>query len=60
MTIEKLAVMFYIYSSILTGILTFFTLIFLLFTKYYWITVGYLIWLKLDGNTEEEVTTVLR
>ena len=53
--IEKIAVMSYLYAVFLSGIVSFFTLFYLLFTKYFWITLAYLAWLKFDGNVEEEV-----
>ncbi len=53
--IEAFAVMFFVYSVFLGGMASFFTFIYLFFTSYYWLPLAYLIWLKIDGNTEHEV-----
>ena len=54
-TIQAFAAMFYMYAAMFCGMMAFFVLNYLLFTDYYWITLAYLVWLKIDGKTEEQV-----
>ena len=54
--VQALAVMTAVYLVFLGGMLSFFSLIYLLFTEYYWLTLAYLVWLKIDGKAEQQVT----
>ena len=55
-TIELLAVWFYQYAVCFTTTITVYVLIYLLFTRFYWITLAYLVWLFFfKSNFEEEV-----
>lgn len=58
--IQEIAVMFYPYSVFFTTLFSFFLLVFLLFTQFYWITLAYIVWLSFfKSKIEHQVKTLL-